>query len=300
MKKSKFIKIARQPEVIRTIQRDLQFTTEINQDVLEVAEYLLPNNRNFFKYSDFIKIGTNIAYHGFAAINRLQTLGEEYTGVIQIDTKADNLPRKLIQVLSIVLEFAGESFLIKVLNSYEKSVKESEDLLPEAREVILKIITATKSSIPYVKALHRALFYLNAGQLQISKRITGIHYVLIRFWLNDHHSLGGYRFLGAVTILQVLFSLLLKLKEKRDENKMEHAKTAGSNSSMSANENRHQTESTMKCILCLENRLDLTTTPCGHLFCWSCILDWIKFKKTCPVCREAITNSSVIFLQNYY
>lgn len=155
--KSKFIKIARQPEVIRTIQKDLQFTTDINQDVLEVAEYLLPNNRNFFKYSDFIKIGTNVAYHGFAALNRIQTLGEEYTGVLQIDTKADNLPKKLVQVISIVLEFCGENFLIQILNSYEKSVKESEDLLPDARDVILKIITATKASIPYVKALHRGL-----------------------------------------------------------------------------------------------------------------------------------------------
>lgn len=296
--KSKFIKIARQPEVIRTIQKDLQFTTDINQDVLEVAEYLLPNNRNFFKYSDFIKIGTNVAYHGFAALKRIQTLGEEYTGVLQIDTKADNLPKKLVQVISIVLEFCGELVLIQILNSYEKSVKESEDLLPDARDVILKIITATKASIPYVKALHRGLFYLNAGQLQISKRLTGIHYVLIRFWLNDHHSLGGYKFLGAVTILQVLFSLLLKLKERRDEIKMEHAKTPGSNTT-NRSSNRLQVESTRKCILCLENRLDLTTTPCGHLFCWNCILDWIKFKKNCPVCREAITSSSVIFLQNY-
>lgn len=299
MSKIKNLKIARQPEVIRTIQKDLQYTTELNQDVLEVTEFLVKNNRNFHKISDFIKIATNIAYHGFSAINKLQTLGEEYTGMIQFDTKRDNLPKKLIQVISIVLEFAGDHLLIKILSAYEKKVRESEEIVPEAQSAILKILAASKASIPYIKALHRGMFYLNAsrGQLQVSKRITGIHYVLIRFWLNDHHSLSGYKFLGIVTILQVLFSLLLKLKEKREEIKAEHKSLPSIKQVTTVD--RHHSESTRKCILCLENRIDLTTTPCGHLFCWNCILDWIKFKNNCPVCREPITSSSVIFLQNY-
>jgi peroxin-10 len=297
-----YIKNARQPEVIRTIQKDLQYTTELNQDVIEVAQFLVKNNRNFIRLNNVIKIFTNIVYHGFAAVNRIQTFGEEYTGVLQINSNTDNLPNKLIQVLAIILEFGGETMLINIIKEYERRANESQDLRPEARRAILYTLNLMKSSLPFIKALHRGYFYLNnSGQLQISKKLTGIHYVLVRFWLNDHHNLGGYKFLGVVTILQVLFSLLLKLKEVRKEKKSQSASAAKNSSDTQKLVLRERANNldVRKCILCLENRTDLTSTFCGHLFCFTCILDWLKFKGDCPVCRQHLTASSVIFLQNY-
>ncbi len=42
-----------------------------------------------------------------------------------------------------------------------------------------------------------------------------------------------------------------------------------------------------KCTLCLEELKDPAATQCGHVFCWTCIGDWIREKPECPLCRRA-------------
>ncbi|KAI1500076.1 Pex12 amino terminal region-domain-containing protein [Biscogniauxia marginata] len=41
-----------------------------------------------------------------------------------------------------------------------------------------------------------------------------------------------------------------------------------------------------KCTLCLEELRDPAATQCGHVFCWSCIGDWVREKPECPLCRR--------------
>ncbi len=33
-----------------------------------------------------------------------------------------------------------------------------------------------------------------------------------------------------------------------------------------------------RCVLCLEERRNTSSTPCGHLFCWECITEWCNTK----------------------
>ena len=52
-----------------------------------------------------------------------------------------------------------------------------------------------------------------------------------------------------------------------------------------------------KCTLCLEEMRDPSVTTCGHVFCWTCIGDWIKEKPECPLCRQGTTSQHVLPLR---
>lgn len=41
-----------------------------------------------------------------------------------------------------------------------------------------------------------------------------------------------------------------------------------------------------KCTLCLEPMKDPAATTCGHVFCWTCVTEWLREQPMCPLCRQ--------------
>ena len=53
-----------------------------------------------------------------------------------------------------------------------------------------------------------------------------------------------------------------------------------------------------ECPICLNNARLPVATRCGHIFCWSCIKNWVqtKNKLECPICKNGIKLDEVIKL----
>ena len=58
-----------------------------------------------------------------------------------------------------------------------------------------------------------------------------------------------------------------------------------------------------KCWLCIDQLRDPSCLPCGHIYCWDCILDYCynddNLSLKCPVCRSAFKKQSIRALHGY-
>ncbi|XP_076231052.1 peroxisomal biogenesis factor 10 [Calliopsis andreniformis] len=280
-KKHRKLKSASPAEILRSHQRDDDFITQLRDKIIDLLQ-IVGRQRGFlpFVYSD---IPFKLIYFFVTSGMGNQTLGEEYTGIVQANLEARKVPSVFARIMSVILECFGEAALLKMLKRLQLLVNHPQSkLTPEAVRFFNVFIPNMCSMIPILILVHKGLFYIFGRYYSLGKRLTGIDYAKVYGHRPTDSISWGLRLLGIATLVQCALKIWQNSNSKDQNNKY------------TALDEKH-TKNT--CQLCLEN-VPNTTTPCGHLFCWFCLTDWLNSKPQCPVCRTHVAPSRIVYIMN--
>lgn len=289
---------ANPPEILRAAQKDDSFIDSIRSEVAEIIQRVF-GNQTWMKIQALSDIGCIFLYYSLTTLADSQTLGEEYVGLLQVDSTLRSLPTRPVRLLAISLQVLGPRIFTKLLTKLEIWFRDPEhfpDLQPKAREYIVALIDVAKSGSFWFGRLNLILFYIFGKYYRLSQRMTKIHYVFTLDYADSGNYNSTFRLIGKVGLVHLTLLVISNLVSKWKDSKAIQGPT---NSSQVSDGRNAQTESTAKCSLCWDQRKNTACTPCGHLFCWLCILQWLQTKEECPLCRENVQPSRIVPLFNY-
>lgn len=63
-----------------------------------------------------------------------------------------------------------------------------------------------------------------------------------------------------------------------------------------ANEANEETNNTLRCKICMENKINTVLLPCFHVVCCTSCANQLRTTRVCPICRNRIETPRKIFL----
>lgn len=290
--------------IVRANQKDTYFESIFRNHISETLS-IFKGQKFINFYPEEITIGSKVLYLALTTLLGYRTLGEEYVDLIYVDRRGKRFPRLFNRLLFI----ASYALLPYIINKIVKKFKKNEE---DQDNKWMKFFTSYSSVLDTLMNLHIAIFYFQGNFYSLSKRIFGMRYV---FGHNkDPNKISqsaNYSLLGGIILVQFLVKFLIKFKAYTDKTNLEESiiesdkiyninqltKPQESIELSDPNQLPYIPENSRNCILCLSPMTDPTSANCGHLFCWECIVDWVRENPECPLCRTACLEQNLLPLR---
>lgn len=298
------------PELVRSNQKDRFYIDRISALLSDISRQLLPL-RLWLKWQRELHLLVELGYYGLTTLLDNQTLGEEYTNMIQVNSRVEGTPALpmyhpasfLQRLLAILLQTVGPYILEKSLGALHRLLQERNldtNLTEQQYRVLEKIVKFVEEVVSIFNKLHLGLFYLRGVYYHFSKQFSRVKYVMVRYkttTLADiRASRSTYRILGLIILFQVAFRII---KYLWDYFKSQKKSTSLMKMIHIQKDSEIIVSSSLKCPLCLEMCEAATTTLCGHVFCWECVCEWVSENMECPVCRTSVEPQQLVCLQHF-
>lgn len=275
-------------EILRADQKDEELYERINQ---QLCGFLLKFKGHVFinKNKQNIFCTSQLLYYALTTLSKLQTLGEEYTKIVQVGKTGKHVPGLMQSTGMILAHVFGDRLIILALDRLVDNVRHNKSIRRQAKDQIIQVTTTVKSLVPLLQSLNRVLFYWNGSFYTWAKRLFLIKYIYAAPWYHPKRPLHVFKILSVLTAIQLSVLMIMALFKTPK---------------VLINEEEHHSQpipldSSCKCSLCLEPRKNTSLSFCGHLFCWYCIHEWLQTNDFCPICRKALNPRMVVPLQNF-